>query len=195
MGLELVTSWTPRVKKSWYDRHPERSEEQRNLERSQEERPRVTCSVHLKYHTARESYAKHVNQRRQEEYGRAFAALLTQEDRAVLRRARVIAADPTLEQQFIQQADKWQWETAHLSSPLQRMMHPSYQAVLGMGAEHKRDIVRLMLRDMQKTRRDWLLALSYLTQANPINPKDAGKTDEMIEAWINWGREHGLLQT
>ena len=73
------------------------------------------------------------------------------------------------------------------------MIHPSYQAILGMGAEHKRDIVRLMLLDMQKTHRDWLLALSYLTQENPINPRDAGKTDKLIRAWVEWGKREGII--
>jgi hypothetical protein len=73
------------------------------------------------------------------------------------------------------------------------MMHPSYQAILGMGAEHKRDVVRLLLRDLQKNKRDWILALSYLTQVNPINPKDAGKTDKIVDSWVQWGKEQGLL--
>lgn len=98
-----------------------------------------------------------------------------------------------LEERFQEQANKWEQETAHLSSPLQRMMHPSYQAILGMGAERKWDLVRLLLLDMRQNHRDWLLALSYLTQANPINPKDAGKTDKLVNAWLNWGKEQGLL--
>jgi len=124
----------------------------------------------------------------------AFHRALTSEDKALLKQVKVNAdPQPTLAERFHQEAEKWNRETEHLSSPLQRMMHPSYQAILGMAREHKQDIIRLMLRDMQKTRRDWLLALSYLTQENPINPKDAGKTDRLIQTWIRWGMERGLI--
>jgi len=102
----------------------------------------------------------------------------------------------SLRQRFMEQADKWDRETAHMSSPLQRMTHPSYQAILGMSAESresKRDIVAYMLRDLKSTRREWSLALSYLTQQNPINPKDYGRTDKVNAAWIKWGENEGLL--
>jgi hypothetical protein len=101
-----------------------------------------------------------------------------------------------LEGRLRQQAEQWDRETAHLSSPLQRMMHPSYQAIMGMSAESaedKRNVIRFLLRDMNQNRRDWLLALSYLTDENPINPKDSGKTDKMIMSWMKWGEEKGLL--
>src|SRR5258708_908476 len=101
--------------------------------------------------------------------------------------AQPTEVDQSLEERFWEQAEKWDRETAHLSSPLQRMMHPSYQAILGMGAEHKGDVIRLLLRDLQQNQRDWFLALSYLTEANPIEPKDAGKTDKLISSWLRWG--------
>jgi hypothetical protein len=107
--------------------------------------------------------------------------------------ARTIAAQGSLEDRFRKQAEKWQRETQHLSSPLQKMMHPSYQAILGMGADHRREIVSLMLRDLQQNRGDWFLALSYLTYANPTNPRDAGKTDRLASEWIKWGKDQGLL--
>ena len=102
----------------------------------------------------------------------------------------------TLEGKFLEQAEKWDRETAHMSSPLQRMMHPSYQAILGMGAaspHNKREIVRFMLRDLRKNHREWFLALSYLTEQNPISPKDHGKTSKMIASWLKWGEGQGLL--
>lgn len=178
--MGLATTWPTRHKHNWY--------------KPPQEQSAVACTVHGD-HTLWESYAKVFNQRRQESYAQAFLSLLTQEIRDVYVPARVVKAEPSLEQRFIEQANKWQRETEHLSSPLQRMMHSSYQAILGMGAEHKQDIVRLMLRDMQTTRRDWLLALSYLTQANPVNPKDAGKIDKLIATWVKWGKEQGLLHS
>lgn len=100
--------------------------------------------------------------------------------------------DP-LEELFQEQADKWERETSHLSSPTQRFMHPSYQAILGMGQEHREEVIRLLILDMQKHRRQWFWALSYLTHDNPIEPADAGKIDSMVEAWVAWGKRRGLL--
>jgi len=97
---------------------------------------------------------------------------------------------------FNELAEAWDRETAHLSSPLQKMMHPSYHAILGMSAESpedKRQIIRLLLHDLKTNHRDWFLMLSYLTQQNPINPKDSGKTSKMIASWLTWGEKQGLL--
>lgn len=102
---------------------------------------------------------------------------------------RSIGITDQLEERFREQADKWERETRHLSSPTQMMMHPSYHAILGMGQE----VVPLLVRDLQQNRRSWFWALSYLTHENPINPKDAGKMDAMIKAWVGWGKEKGLL--
>jgi hypothetical protein len=107
----------------------------------------------------------------------------------VVAKALAVVKTSALEERFLEQADKWARETRHLSSPTQRIMHPSYQAILGMGSE----VVPLMLRDLAQNRREWFWALSYLTQANPIKKEDAGKMDKMIAAWLNWGKEKALL--
>lgn len=97
-----------------------------------------------------------------------------------------------LAERFHEHAEKWGYETAHLSSPTQMMMHPSYLAILGMAQENKDEIVRLMLGDLQQNRRPWFWALSYLTNDNPIKQTDAGKLDKMIKSWIDWGKWKGI---
>lgn len=98
-------------------------------------------------------------------------------------------AEKTLEQKFYKEAEKWERETGHLSSTAKRVLHSSYQAIMAMGPP----VVPLLLRDLQRNRRDWLWALYHLTQANPINPSDAGKMDRMITAWVNWGKANGKI--
>jgi hypothetical protein len=105
----------------------------------------------------------------------------------------VTKASNTLEQGFQEQANKWASETEHLSSPAQMMLHPSYQAILGMAREDEEGIIRLMLRDLRDNRRLWFWALSYLTKENPIKREDAGKLDRMIKAWVDWGKQRGKL--
>ena len=98
-----------------------------------------------------------------------------------------------LKTRFIEQADKWQRHTEHLSSPSQMMMHPSYQAILGMARVNEDEIIRIMLHDLQENRRPWFWALSYLTKDNPIKPTDAGRLDKMIGAWVEWGKRKGIF--
>ena len=115
-------------------------------------------------------------------------AKLLRIDEAVAK-ALTNVTEVSLEEKFREQAEKWQRETKHLSSPTQKIMHPSYQAVLGMGNE----VVPFLLRDLAQNRGEWFWALSYLTQENPIKREDAGKMDKMIASWVSWGQERGLL--
>lgn len=107
----------------------------------------------------------------------------------IVAKALTSAEHVALELRFREQADKWERETSHVSSLTKRVMHPSYQTIIGMGP----DVIPLLLRDLQKNRRDWFWALQHLTEANPVDTSDAGKLDRMIEAWVNWARERDLL--
>ena len=138
----------------------------------------------------KKNYAKlRAEQYRRRSYWRVVARLSSNADAFTFGSVRVTPNENTLEHRFKEQADKWQRETEHLSSPTQRIMHPSYQAILGMGNK----VVPILLRDLQQNRRPWFWALSYLTQENPINPKDTGRMDRMIEAWVRWGKEKDML--
>jgi hypothetical protein len=103
--------------------------------------------------------------------------------------AEIAATGLQLEQRFREQADKWQREAGYFSSVTKRAMHPSYQTIIGMG----RDVVPLLLRDLQLNGRDWFWALSAITEENPVNPADAGKLEKMTAAWVAWGRRKRLL--
>lgn len=108
--------------------------------------------------------------------------------------ATIVFAEKTdFQKRFREQAHKWARETQHLSSPTQMMLHPSYQAILGMAAEDKWEIIRLLILDLRQSRNRWFWALSYLTQENPIQPSDAGKMDRMITAWVNWARAKHII--
>ena len=95
----------------------------------------------------------------------------------------------TLAERFKYHADKWEQETSHLSSPTRMIAHPSYQEIVAMGDE----VVPLLIRDMQETGRTWFWALTSLTKANPVDPRDAGKVKRMIDAWVKWGKKRGRL--
>jgi hypothetical protein len=105
----------------------------------------------------------------------------------------VLEVERPLEERFLEHAEKWQHETEHLSSPTQMMMHPTYQAILGLAREHESAVIRLMLEDLRDNRRMWFWALAYLTKENPIKAEDSGKLDKMIKAWVDWGKQRGRL--
>ena len=63
----------------------------------------------------------------------------------------VAEADKTIEEQFREQAEKWDYETSHLSSPAQRLAHPSYVAILGMANDHREEVIDLLLQICSKT--------------------------------------------
>jgi hypothetical protein len=96
---------------------------------------------------------------------------------------------PSLRERFTEQADKWERETGHLSSPAKRSTHPSYQAILGMGEP----VIPLLLADLKSTHRPWFGALSFLTKDNPVKREDLGRVDRMVAAWIEWGKSRGLI--
>jgi hypothetical protein len=100
-----------------------------------------------------------------------------------------------LAKRFTEEADKWYHETMHLSSPTQMMLHSSYQAILRLASEDKKETIGLMLKDLKANGRPWFWALSYLTNENPINPVDFGKTEKMIKAWVRWGEQNGYFST
>jgi hypothetical protein len=106
-----------------------------------------------------------------------------------LANAKPVPAALPLEQKFQELAAIWERETSHVSSLTKKVMHPSYQTIMGMGP----NVVPLLIRDMQQNRRDWFWALHHLTQANPVSSDHSGKLDKMIAAWVNWGKERNLL--
>ena len=97
--------------------------------------------------------------------------------------------DPYLSNVLQAHADKWEQETKHLSSTSKRVMHPSYQSIIGMGP----DVVPLLLRDLERTHRMWFWALTAITGENPVNPGDAGDVRKMVRAWLEWGKRTGRI--
>lgn len=93
----------------------------------------------------------------------------------------------TLEKKFYRLADSWQNAVAHLSSSSKRDNHPAYREIIALGPP----VVPLLLRDLERTNRHWFVALSAITKANPIAPDDAGNICNMVQAWVDWGKQQG----
>ena len=128
--------------------------------------------------------------RRKERIRRIACTLFASKAVAVMPQVQHIADESlSLEQRFLELAEKWEQDTAFVSSTTKRVMHPSYQSIIGMG----REVVPMLLRDLQRNRRVWFWALNHITGANPVKPEDAGNIDKMTKAWLDWGKGHGLI--
>jgi len=94
-----------------------------------------------------------------------------------------------LEDRFHRLVCRWREETKSVSSTTDRILHPAYQDIIGMG----KAAVPLILREMETHGGHWFWALRHITEENPVSHEDAGQIPEMTEAWLRWGREHRYL--
>lgn len=93
----------------------------------------------------------------------------------------------SLEHEFNELADRWQWETALQSSPTKRFMHEGYQTIMAMGP----CVIPFILRRMEKQPGHWFWALKHLVR------KDVAKGQETfsgaVSAWLKWGKLSGHI--
>ena len=95
-----------------------------------------------------------------------------------------------ISQLFNSLADEWWANTAHLSLVSQKVIDRRYQRIISLG----RKVVPLILERLARQPADWFWALRAITGDDPVKPQDAGHFQAMQEAWLNWGRERGLLR-
>ena len=67
------------------------------------------------------------------------------------------------------------------------MLHPAYQRIIGMGWA----VVPLLLNELQRQPDHWFWALQAITGEEPARGTET--LQAAAEAWLNWGREPGLL--
>jgi len=97
------------------------------------------------------------------------------------------AAESGLAGKFQELAETWRRETGFFSFMRQRALHPAYQRIIGMGWP----VVPLILRELRRQPDHWLWALEAITGEKPASGTDT--LDAAAQAWLNWGRERGLL--
>lgn len=91
---------------------------------------------------------------------------------------------------FSSLAERWVRETSHLSSRSAKFAHPAYAEILALG----RDVAPEILRWMRGGGRGhWDAALARLTGEQPALPGEPVTLSQLSAAWIEWGRERGLL--
>jgi hypothetical protein len=88
---------------------------------------------------------------------------------------------------FHQQAETWKGESAYLSAIPDITGLPSFRAIVGMGPK----VVPLLLARLEHDPYYWFVALQQITNEDPVPPADRGDMARMIQAWLQWGRQHG----
>lgn len=94
-----------------------------------------------------------------------------------------------IEAQFNELAAMWSKRTKHVSSATDLVSDPAYQGIIDLGWE----VVPYLLVDLQKNKRFWFPALHAITNIRPFDPRDAGNSRRMTDAWIRWGKRKNLV--
>lgn len=93
----------------------------------------------------------------------------------------------SVEKQFNVLAEKWYLETLHSSAYLDKILHPAYQRIIGLG----KAVIPVILNELKDHPGEWFWALRALTGEDPTTSAMQGKKDKMAKAWLDWGKENG----
>ena len=92
---------------------------------------------------------------------------------------------------FAELVDQWRAATEHLSSVTERSSHPAYREVVAMGAP----AIALILKELLDRPDGWFDALYEITRIDPVTDDQRGKMNEMVAAWVQWGRNERYLRS
>lgn len=84
-------------------------------------------------------------------------------------------------------ASEWKEQVGGSSFVAEKTRHPAYQKIIEMGTV----VVPFLLRELEQKPTHWFEALKAITGANPVQPEQRGRTKQMAQAWLKWGREQG----
>jgi hypothetical protein len=97
------------------------------------------------------------------------------------------ARPANLEDRFQRLAAQWRKAVGPLSCVTRITQHPAYREIISLG----REVVPLILRDLERQPDHWFTALREITGADPVPPEDQGRIERMAAAWVRWGKDHG----
>jgi hypothetical protein len=101
-----------------------------------------------------------------------------------------LLSDEQIRSRFVTLRDKWKRESRYLSNTAQMAMLWPYQQVIGIGM----DAVPLILAELEREPDHWFWALEAITGENPVSADALGDVEASAQAWIDWGRQQGLIQ-
>lgn len=84
-------------------------------------------------------------------------------------------------------ASEWKEQVGGSSFVAEKTRHPAYHKIIEMGQV----VVPFLLRELEQKPTHWFEALKAITGENPVQPEQRGRTKQMAQAWLKWGREQG----
>ncbi len=87
-------------------------------------------------------------------------------------------------------ADKWERETKFSSSTIEMVLNPSYQKIIAMGKQ----VIPFILNRLKSKPDHWFWALEIISDQNPVPESKNGNFNEMVEAWLDWGKVNGFIE-
>jgi hypothetical protein len=97
--------------------------------------------------------------------------------------------EQALKEKFQRLKHKWNKETCLSSNMDDIVGNKYYQKIIKMGMP----VVPLILKDLLKEPNHWFEALREITGEIPQKPIRPGFAQDAVEAWIEWGKEKGLI--
>lgn len=97
---------------------------------------------------------------------------------------------PTPRERFSSLVARWRDATRFTSSGTQRVAHPAYLEIIGMGEA----ALPLILEDLARTEDLWAPALAAISGTDPTSEDDWGDLPAMARSWLRWGRERGYCR-
>jgi len=97
--------------------------------------------------------------------------------------------DDEVEKRFLALALLWKHGQGPSSSLPQMIAHPAYLQIISLG----KAVLPLLLRELAREPDHWFSALSAITGEDPVPPESRGHLRKMTAAWLQWGRQHGLV--
>ena len=91
--------------------------------------------------------------------------------------------------QFEELFQKWQTETALLSSGTTIVSHAAYKQIIEMGEV----VIPFILMQLQKNPQHFFFALYQITGENPVPLSHAGNLEKMTADWLDWGYKKGYF--
>jgi len=82
-------------------------------------------------------------------------------------------------------ADWWYVDTQVQSSIQDKVLHPAYLRIIGMGDA----AIPFILRDLRDRPAQWFVALASIADTDPVRPGDSFSA--AVEKWLRWGRKQG----
>lgn len=101
--------------------------------------------------------------------------------------SNALPEDIVVRAKFHRLAESWRRDTDHLSSAARTVMHPAYQAIIGMGAR----ALPLIFHELKARGGHWFWALMAITEEDPA--RDCSAFGDALRAWLTWGQDHGYI--